>query len=171
MVKRKPRRKIFLINLCSLLLALLIVSAIFFVTRYFLVLKSVLSTNDFVMMQVDDVVFSGEGAVVFMKGNCSEFSFVVSSQQGEAIRSGLAKEIGYRPLTSDILHSIMRRFGIKPVVLKVTRIQDNTYFAELTVRKGFKFLTLDARPSDGVAIAVRTDTPIYVNESIVKLTC
>ena len=52
--------------------------------------------------------------------------------------------------------------------LAITELRDNTFFAELEVTQGADEVTLDCRPSDAIALAVRADAPIYAAESIVE---
>lgn len=128
-----------------------------------------LSKEGYVEMEVEKVIIDLNPAVQ-LKGDCSELSMFISPERAFAIEQGL-QGIGYRPGTHDILVDIIEGFSIKPVLVKINKIQDNTYFAELALQRWNHFLFLDIRPSDAIAIAVRTNTPIYANESLVVKTC
>jgi len=129
-----------------------------------------LSKQGFVEMKVDNVISDTNPAVV-LKGRCSELNILISPEQAFAIEQGLSKVSIYRPGTHDTLVSIIENFNIKPILVKITKLQDNTYFAELALQRWNNFLILDIRPSDALAIAVRTNTHIYVNENLITKTC
>jgi hypothetical protein len=77
----------------------------------------------------------------------------------------------FRPMTHDLIVDILEGFEIKPVMVKITKMESETYFAELTMKQGNRLLIVDIRPSDAIAISVRTNTPIYANEKLVMKTC
>ena len=120
-------------------------------------------------MQLDKVSYSDNEAIVQLKSECSILNIYITAWQANAIESGT--QIGYRPGTHDIITHIMEEFGINSIMVKITHLQDNTYFAQLYLKNWNHISILDIRPSDAIAIAVRTDIPIYVNESLVTKTC
>lgn len=122
-------------------------------------------------MSVSQVIIQNDTAFVKLIGPCSELNFYTTSQQGESILSGLSGQTSFRPTTHDIMKTVLNRYGIKPVIIKITKMQDNTYFAELTLQRVFNFMTIDIKPSDAIALAVRTNTPVYVNENLTIKTC
>lgn len=72
-----------------------------------------------------------------------------------------------RPLTHDLCHAIINGLGATLRRVQVTRVQDSTFYAELhLVRGGGAPVIVDARPSDAIAVALRLDAPIYVNEAL-----
>ena len=132
--------------------------------------KVFLSKKGFIQMEVYEIDTEFT-PMVKLKGECSELNIYVSPEQAFAIQQGLQGVKSFRPGTHDTLINILSNFQIKPVLVKVTKLQDNTYFAELILQRWNHFLILDTRPSDAIAIAVRTNTPIYVNEGLIKRTC
>jgi len=130
-----------------------------------------MTTEGYVQMNLDKVVSAMDRYVIILTGECTELNFFISPEQASAIEEGLSEETKFRPMTHDILVDILEGFEIKPVMVKITSLSDNTYFAELTLREWNRLFIVDIRPSDGVAIAVRTNTPIYVNEELVTKTC
>jgi bifunctional DNase/RNase len=121
-------------------------------------------------MQLDKISYSGEEAVIQLKGECSILNIYITTWQADAIQEGM-QGAGYRPGTHDIITQIMEEYNIRSVMVKITHFQDNTYFAQLYLQNWNHLSILDIRPSDAVAIAVRTNTPIYVNESLIEKTC
>ncbi|MCX7956722.1 MAG: bifunctional nuclease family protein [Endomicrobia bacterium] len=74
-----------------------------------------------------------------------------------------------RPLTHDLLKNTIETLKAKVEYVIVTRIQDNTFYAEIHILQGDEKLILDSRPSDAIALAARCDCPIYVDEEVMKL--
>lgn len=134
-------------------------------------LASMLSEQGFISMEIENLIPAGEDYVLQLKSNCSELSIFISSLQAKAIEQGIIKKRDYRPMTHDILVDVIEGFGINPIAVKITKLEEGTYFAKLIFHKWNRFLILDARPSDAIAVAVRTDIPIYVNESLVMKVC
>ncbi len=71
-----------------------------------------------------------------------------------------------RPLTHDLLINITEALDAQPVKLVITKIEDNTYFADLHLLQQGKVLAVSCRPSDGVAVAVRAGIPIYAEDEL-----
>jgi len=122
-------------------------------------------------MEVEKLILIGDNTLIQLKNNCSELTFYISTWQASSIEEGSSDKIPFRPSTHDILVDVLEGYGIEPMLVKITKLSEGTYFAELTFKKGNHFLTLDIRPSDAMAIAVRTGTPMYVNESLISKVC
>ncbi|AAM24035.1 MAG: hypothetical protein XD49_0549 [Caldanaerobacter subterraneus] len=75
-----------------------------------------------------------------------------------------------RPLTPDLLKSAIEELGGKPEKVVITDLKDDTYYAEVHIKQGDKLIKLDSRPSDAIALAVRTDMPIYLNVRLAEFT-
>ena len=70
-----------------------------------------------------------------------------------------------RPMTHDLCKSLILGMGGALRRVQITRVQKNTYFAELHIHRGETVVHVDARPSDSIAIALRLAAPIYAPES------
>ena len=73
-----------------------------------------------------------------------------------------------RPLTHDLCRSLILGLGGRLERVAITRVEQNTYFAELHVQRGADVVTIDARPSDGIAIALRLDAPIFAADDLLS---
>ncbi len=73
-----------------------------------------------------------------------------------------------RPMTHDLIRDILNALGIELLRVEITDLQDNTFYACLVLRGNGKVQVIDARPSDGIALALRMDAPIYVSEEVAK---
>ena len=71
-----------------------------------------------------------------------------------------------RPLTHDLCKSIIQGLGATLRRVQITRVEKNTYFAELHLHRGDTVVQVDARPSDSIAIALRLAAPIFAAETL-----
>lgn len=71
-----------------------------------------------------------------------------------------------RPLTHDLLRQVILGLGAALRRVVITRVQDNTYYAALEIRRDDHVIQIDARPSDSIALALRLGAPIYTNEDL-----
>ena len=71
-----------------------------------------------------------------------------------------------RPITHDLCKSLIQGLGGTLRRVQITKVQSNTYFAELHITRGGDVVQIDARPSDSIAIALRLQAPIFAQESL-----
>jgi uncharacterized protein len=71
-----------------------------------------------------------------------------------------------RPLTHDLLKSVVDRMGGTIERILIDDLWNNTYYAKVTISYGGKTMDVDARPSDGIAVALRARAPIYMAEAV-----
>jgi uncharacterized protein len=90
----------------------------------------------------------------------------IDAPEARAIHLGIDKVRVARPLTHDLLKLILDDLGATVVRLTVTELVDRTFFAELELEVGGTKHVISCRPSDGVALAVRTQAPIFANEAV-----
>jgi bifunctional DNase/RNase len=72
-----------------------------------------------------------------------------------------------RPLSHDLMRSILETLAASLEQVVIHDIRDSTFFAKLVVRTDGELQEIDARPSDGIALALRMQAPIYVSDKIV----
>lgn len=73
-----------------------------------------------------------------------------------------------RPLTHDLCKSIIVGLGGELRRVAITRVEKNTYFAELHIARGGELVSIDARPSDAIAIALRLEAPIFAADDLLS---
>jgi len=73
-----------------------------------------------------------------------------------------------RPMTHDLLKNILRSLKIQVSRVEVTDLKNNTFYALVHLTMDGKTFKIDARPSDAIALALRTKSPIYVDEKVIK---
>jgi bifunctional DNase/RNase len=74
-----------------------------------------------------------------------------------------------RPLTHDLCKSLIVGLGGTLRRVQITRVQKNTYFAELHIHRADGVVQIDARPSDSIAIALRLSAPIFAPEALLTM--
>jgi len=73
-----------------------------------------------------------------------------------------------RPMTHDLLKSVIDRTGARLRKVEITDVRDNTYYALLHMERGEGSFTIDSRPSDAIALALRCDVPIVVADDVLE---
>lgn len=89
--------------------------------------------------------------------------------EASAIAMQLADMEFARPLTHDLLVSMLKGLGALLQKVIVSRVEQSTYYAELIVRRNGEVFSLDARPSDSIAVALRVDAPIFVEKDLLEI--
>ena len=72
-----------------------------------------------------------------------------------------------RPMTHDLLKSIMEMINIRVNKIEVIELKNNTYYALIYITHGEEEISIDARPSDALALSLRVDAPIFVAEDVI----
>jgi bifunctional DNase/RNase len=86
----------------------------------------------------------------------------------QAIQLGMLGMSIERPLTHDLIGILLRRLGAQLSKVSITELKDNTYYALISLRVNGNLQEIDARPSDALAIAVRSKSPIFVARSLMS---
>ena len=73
---------------------------------------------------------------------------------------------GVRPLTHDLVRNLIVGMGAQLRRVQITRVEKSTYYAELQLQRGETLVSIDARPSDSIAIALRLAAPIYAADDL-----
>jgi bifunctional DNase/RNase len=73
-----------------------------------------------------------------------------------------------RPMTHDLIKNILSNINAKVEKVVVTTLKNNTYYALIFLNLNGKTIEIDSRPSDAIALALRTESPIYVEESVIE---
>ncbi len=93
----------------------------------------------------------------------------VGAYEANAIALEIEKIATQRPMTHDLLRNLIVEMGSRVERVVVTELRDNTFFAVIEIRHSSgDIVMLDSRPSDAIALALRADCPIYVNEEVIQ---
>ena len=92
----------------------------------------------------------------------------VGIYEANAIALEIEKVSTPRPMTHDLLRNLL--VGLDAAVLKVvvTELRDDTFYAVIWLDRGGEIISIDSRPSDAIALALRMDCPIFVEDEVLK---
>ena len=88
--------------------------------------------------------------------------------EAQAIRRILSEEPFPRPLTHDLLFLIVEGLKAKVARVIIADLRENTFYATVIIQRDSEVLSIDARPSDSIAVALRAKAPIFVNEKLLQ---
>lgn len=91
----------------------------------------------------------------------------IGEDQAKAIGSVLQQLVSPRPNTHDLLVNMLETWNMVLEKVIIHSLKDNTFYALLIVRQGDQIREVDARPSDAIALALRSNCPIWVMEEVV----
>jgi bifunctional DNase/RNase len=93
----------------------------------------------------------------------------VGAYEANAIALEIEKISPQRPMTHDLLRNVILEMGANVERIVVTELRDNTFFAMIVMKdRAGDSVMIDARPSDAIALALRVDCPIFVNEEVIQ---
>jgi bifunctional DNase/RNase len=92
----------------------------------------------------------------------------VGTAEGNAIRLALEGIVTPRPMSHDLIRSFAEHLNIKVSRVVVTDVKNNTYYASIHLVSQESERLVDSRPSDAIALALRTHSPIYVAAEVLK---
>ena len=88
--------------------------------------------------------------------------------EANAIALQIEKVDTPRPMTHDLIKGLLNHLDVKVTKIVVTELKDNTFYAMIFLNAGGKVITVDSRPSDAIALALRTDSPIFVTDDVLS---
>ena len=112
----------------------------------------------------------GDRQMIFLreKNGDRTFPIVIGIAEAIAIDNRLNRRTTPRPMTHDLLASVIKTMGGTIEKIVVNDLRDSTFIATLYVRQGSQLLAIDSRPSDAIALGSAFDTPIYVAEHVLE---
>jgi hypothetical protein len=88
--------------------------------------------------------------------------------EANAIALQIEKVDTPRPMTHDLIKGLLTHLSVKVTKIVVTELKDNTFYALIFLNAGGKTITVDSRPSDAIALALRMDSPIFVTDEVLS---
>ncbi|HPB67174.1 MAG TPA: bifunctional nuclease family protein [Spirochaetales bacterium] len=130
-----------------------------------------MGSNTFVQAEVWTVAQTDQGNVVLIrpKGSDLVVPIFIGQLETQAILIGLGKVEMPRPLTHDLILSMLTMLDASLVRIEIRDLRDRTFFANVVLRGVEGEVSIDARPSDAIALAVRTSAEVFVAEDIVEI--
>jgi len=115
---------------------------------------------------------SSNTPVVILREKGGERLLPIWIGPGEA--SAIAMELAgikfSRPLTHDLFTAVVRGLGGELVRVVITKVIDNTYYASLIFARNGEMISIDSRPSDSIALALRSEAPVFADDERLELT-
>ena len=117
-------------------------------------------------IKVDDT--RGENVIVFREKDGTRFlPIVIGVSEVQSIKMHLGGVKPPRPLTHDLILEILKPMQVRFESVWIDKIEQGTFFAKLNlVREGGERFQIDARPSDGAALALRAGAPVFASEEV-----
>jgi bifunctional DNase/RNase len=110
--------------------------------------------------------------IVVLKGVDSDtiLPIWVGAFEANAIALEIEKIVPQRPMTHDLIRNLINEIGYKVIRVIITDLRENTFYAliELSDENG-KIVSLDARPSDAIALALRSDCAIFAEQKVLDI--
>jgi bifunctional DNase/RNase len=92
----------------------------------------------------------------------------VGRAEANAITMALEDITPPRPMTHDLLSSVIDTLGAKALSVVINDLHENTFYAKVHLLRGDGEVTVDSRPSDAVALALRADCPVFVDAKVLQ---
>ena len=127
-----------------------------------------------VPMELSRIIISeiNENQVIYLKeiDGDRQFPILIGIFEATSIHRRVRGETSPRPLTHDLVVSIVENLGAEFQDVVISELRDHTYYAKLRVRHEGELIEIDARPSDAIAVAVtcQPPLPIFVNEDVLN---
>ncbi len=110
----------------------------------------------------------GNAVLVRPIGSETAVPIFIGQLEAQSILIGMGNVPMPRPLTHDLFLSVMQKVGVGIERIEITELKEGTFYAQLIVKQQGQQLTIDARPSDSIALAVRDKCPIFIDEEVVE---
>lgn len=124
---------------------------------------------DYIRVEVNGVVTDrvGEPVVLLVdKGSQRYLPIWIGSSEALAIAMALSGKKPPRPMTHDLLTTVIRALGGEVLRVVINKMEAQTYYASIVLKGAGRVQEIDARPSDSIALALRTNSPIYLTPQV-----
>jgi len=108
------------------------------------------------------------GNTIIIGNNCTGIVAETSFERALSIDQGLKGKIEFRPNTHDTFVAVLKTFNISLDFVEINNFENNTYYSDIVFSSENKTLRLDAKPSDAIAIALRTNSTILIDKNILN---
>ncbi len=130
---------------------------------------------DKIRVEVLGITYSNvqQGAYVLLlaeEGGSRRIPIVVGTAEAQAIAIQMEKLTPPRPMTHDLMVSIMKHYDVQSQEVNIYRFENGIFYSTLTLSRDGHIEVIDSRTSDAIALALRTQAPIYIAASVVQQT-
>ena len=93
----------------------------------------------------------------------------IGKPEADSIALAMGKIVTPRPMTHDLIKNVVSELKMKITKVVISDIIENTYYAGIYVDQGGEEISIDSRPSDAIAVAIRVNAPIFVEEHVISI--
>jgi len=109
------------------------------------------------------------GLVLSEEGGNRRFSVMIGEPEAQSIALKMNNRKSPRPLTHDLILTLLSVFGARMEKVLIYEMINDVFYSELHMRKGDMAMVVDARTSDAIALAVRSECPVFIKEDIMSV--
>jgi len=129
--------------------------------------------NKLIPVKIKKIIFfppsKKYGIIVHGSEKDLQLPIIIGTFEAQAIALGIENIKMPRPMTHDLLTNILKKEGLKVDKIVITQLQDDTFYAKLYyINTKNEVIQIDSRPSDAIAIGLRTNSEIFVTEQVMK---
>lgn len=119
------------------------------------------------------IMETGESQMIVLRERNGDrfFPILIGISEALAIERRVKGIQMQRPLTHDLMASIIEQLNADLERIVISDLRDHTFYAKLIVRRNGELLEIDSRPSDAIALGVTSQTPIFVEEEVLQKVC
>jgi len=128
---------------------------------------AVINIIDITNYVVADVIRVSENTII-VGTNCTAIIAETSPERAQSIETGMRGIIEERPNTHDTFVAVLKSFNITLDSIQIESFNGEYYSSNLILRYGDKISKIDTKPSDAIALAVRTNSTIYINKTLLQ---
>ncbi|MCJ7569371.1 MAG: bifunctional nuclease family protein [Anaerolineales bacterium] len=125
-----------------------------------------------VEVEIDSIrvsLMSQQRIVILKERNSERFLPIwIGPYEAEAITLSLQEVEVTRPLTHDLLRNILKELGAEIVQVNITSLRDDVFYARIILAINGREMSIDSRPSDAIALAVRAHVPVFIAEEVMN---
>lgn len=99
------------------------------------------------------------------------FPILIGIHEAYAIDRRTKRVLAQRPMTHDLIEQLIGKLDYKLDQIRINALRDSTFYAKLVLRRNGEMVEIDSRPSDAIAVGAGTDTPIFVDDSVLNEVC
>jgi len=99
------------------------------------------------------------------------FPILIGIHEADAIARRTKGILVQRPMTHDLIERILGTLECDLEQVVINELRDSTFYAKLVVRNNGNLMEIDSRPSDAIAVAAGSETPIFVDDAVLKEVC
>ena len=125
-----------------------------------------------VEVEIDSIrvsLMSQQRIVILKERNSERFLPIwIGPYEAEAITLSLQEVEVTRPLTHDLLRNILKELGAEIVQVNITSLSDDVFYARIILAINGREMSIDSRPSDAIALAVRAHVPVFIAKEVMN---